>query len=170
MPLFKLAQVSFLSIAMLLVYSFASAAQVSQSDLGGGDAAPAMAERFGHFGDQGNETYVNPILPADFQNADVLQVGSHYYYISATKAMSPGMAVLTSDDLIDWKLIGHVIPDITQLNPRFNYDHMDGPQRGVWAGTLAYHAGVFYVYFTTPDEGIFVSTAANPAGPWSPLT
>jgi beta-xylosidase len=170
MPLFRPAQVSLLSIAMLLVNSFASAAQVSQFDLAGGDAAPAMAERFGHFGDQGNGTYLNPILPADFQNTDVLRVGSHYYYISATKAMSPGMAVLTSDDLIDWKLIGHVIPDITQLNPRFNYDHMDGAQRGVWAGTLAYHAGVFYVYFTTPDEGIFVSTAANPAGPWSPLT
>jgi beta-xylosidase len=129
-----------------------------------------MADRFGNFGDQGDGTYVNPILPGDFQNTDVLRVGKHYYYISATKAMSPGMAVLESDDLIDWKFVGHVIPDITQFSPRFNYDRMDGNQRGVWAGTLAHHAGLFYVYFTTPDEGIFVSTAKNPAGPWSPLT
>src|ERR1035437_1839635 len=100
---------------MLLTCSSASAAQMSQSNSGGGGAAPAMARRFGHFGDQGDGTYTNPILPADFQNTDVLRVGSHYYYISATKAMSPGMAVLISDDLIDWKIVGHVIPDITQF-------------------------------------------------------
>lgn len=156
MLIFRLALVSLLSVAIPLTGSPAGAAQISQSDSGDGDASPAMANRFGHFGDQGNGTHTNPILPADFQNTDVLRVGSHYYYISATKAMSPGMAVLTSDDLIDWEIVGHVIPEITQLSPRFNYDHMDGAQRGVWAGTLAYHAGLFYVYFTTPDEGIFV--------------
>jgi beta-xylosidase len=170
MPTFRIARVSLLSVAVLIAGFSACAAQTSEANAGDGEAAPTMAQRFGHFGDQGNGTYTNPILPADFQNTDVMRVGSHYYYISATKAMSPGMAVLTSDDLIDWKIVGHVIPDITQFSPRFKYDHMDGAQRGVWAGTLAYHAGLFYVYFTTPDEGIFVSTAANAAGPWSPLT
>jgi beta-xylosidase len=134
--------------------------------------APAtltMDQRAGKFGDQGDGTYINPILPGDFQNTDVLRVGNRYYYIAATKAMSPGMAVMTSDDLVNWKMIGHVIPDITVFGPRFNYDAMDGPERGVWAGTLAYHAGLFYVYFTTPDEGIFVSTAKDPAGAWSPV-
>ena len=91
MPIFRLAQVPLLSVAMLLTCSSASAAQTSQSNSGGEDATPAIAQRFGHFGDQGNGTYANPILPADFQNTDVLRVGSHYYYISATKAMSPGM-------------------------------------------------------------------------------
>jgi beta-xylosidase len=129
-----------------------------------------MDERLGRFGDQADGTYINPILPGDFQNTDVLRVGKHYYYIAATKAMSPGMAVMQSDDLVNWKIVGHVIPDITVFNPRFGPDTMDGAQRGVWAGTLAFHAGLFYVYFTTPDEGIFVSTAKNPAGPWSKLT
>jgi beta-xylosidase len=156
--------------AILLAYSSTRTLPKLQSKADDVVPAPTMAERFGHFGDQRNGTYLNPILPADFQNTDVLRVGSHYYYISATKAMSPGIAVLTSDDLIEWKIIGHVIPDITQFSPRFRYDHMDGAQRGVWAGTLAHHAGLFYVYFTTPDEGIFVSTAVNPVGPWSPLT
>jgi hypothetical protein len=94
-----------------------------------------MDERLGHFGAQSDGTYLNPILPADFQNTDVLRVGKHYYYISATKAMSPGMAVLMSDDMLDWKIIGHVIPDISQFSPRFLYDRMEGAQRGVWAGT-----------------------------------
>ncbi|MBB5066287.1 beta-xylosidase [Granulicella mallensis] len=170
MPNLSSPQLSALSFAILFACSSTAALPKLQSKAGDVEPASAMAGRLGHFGDQRNGTYLNPILPADFQNTDVLRVGSHYYYISATKAMSPGMAVLTSDDLMDWKIIGHVIPDITQFSPRFNYDHMDGAQRGVWAGTLAYHAGLFYVYFTTPDEGIFVSTAANPAGPWSPLT
>jgi beta-xylosidase len=136
------------------------------------DAEPAstMAQRAGRFGDQGHGRYVNPILPGDFQNTDVLRVDGRYYYISATKAMSPGMAVLVSNDLIRWKIIGHIIPDITRLSPRFSSDRMDGAQRGVWAGTLAYRAGLFYVYFTTPDEGVFVSTTKDPTGPWSPLT
>ena len=126
-----LARVFLLSIATLLTCSSARALQTSQSDLSGKGASRTMAQRFGHFGDQGNGTYTNPILPADFQNTDVLRVGSHYYYISATKAMSPGMAVLTSDNLITWKNLGHVIPDITQFSPLFNYDHMEGAQRGV---------------------------------------
>ena len=170
MPVFRRPEFHIIPIAILLFGSSMAATQTSQSGSGHAEAAPAMAQRFGHFGDQGNGTYINPILPADFQNTDVLRVGSHYYYISATKAMSPGMAVLQSDNLIDWTIIGHVIPDITQLSPRFSYDQMEGAQRGVWAGALAYHGGLFYVYFTTPDEGIFASTAVNPAGPWSPLT
>jgi beta-xylosidase len=133
-------------------------------------ASQPMSDRLGRFGDQGNSTYINPILPGDFQNTDVLRVGTQFYYISATKAMSPGMAVMESDDLINWKMIGHVVPDITVFNHRFAWDAMEGAQRGIWAGTLAFHAGLFYVYFTTPDEGIFVSTAKNPAGPWSSLT
>jgi beta-xylosidase len=85
-----------------------------------------MDERLGHFRAQSDGTYLNPILPADFQNTDVLRVGKHYYYISATKAMSPGMAVLMSDDMLDWKIIGHVIPDISQFSPRFLYPRIEG--------------------------------------------
>ncbi|MDP9002534.1 MAG: glycoside hydrolase 43 family protein, partial [Myxococcota bacterium] len=131
---------------------------------------PAMTCGVRELGDQGNGTYVNPILPGDFQNTDVVRVGDDYYYISATKALSPGMMVLHSKDLVNWTAIGHVIPDITQMGVRYNYDRMDGEQRGVWAGAIAYRNNLFYVYFTTPDEGIFVSTAADPAGPWAPLT
>jgi beta-xylosidase len=122
------------------------------------------------FGDQGDGTYVNEILPGDYQNTDVVRVGNDYYYITATKSLSPGMQVLHSKDLVNWEAIGHVVPDITVFNPGFNYDRMDGATRGVWAGSIGYKAGTFYVFFTTPDEGVYVSSAANPAGPWSPVT
>jgi beta-xylosidase len=167
MPIRKFQQACLHIVSILL--SCSCAAQTPRSIGSSGHAVPSMAQRFAHVGAKVHGIYINPILPADFQNTDVLRVGRHYYYLSATKAMSPGMAVMISEDLINWKIVGHVIPNITQFSQRFNYDHMDGAQRGVWAGTLAHHAGLFYVYFTTPDEGIFVSTATNPAGPWSPL-
>lgn len=133
-------------------------------------AAGAMNGDTGAFGDQGDGAYVNPVLPGDYQNTDVVRVGPDYYYISATKALSPGMLVLHSTDLVNWTPLGHVIPDITVLSPRYNFDRMDGAERGVWAGAIAFHDKRFYVYFTTPDEGVFMSMAANPAGPWAPLT
>jgi beta-xylosidase len=122
------------------------------------------------WGDQGNGTYRNPILPGDYQNTDVVRVNGDYYYISATKVLSPGMLVLHSKDLINWQPIGHVIPDITIFSPGLNYDHMDNPSGGIWAGAIVYHDNRFYVYFTTPNEGLYVTTASTPAGPWEPAT
>lgn len=115
------------------------------------------------------KTYKNPILPGDFQNTDVIRVGRNYYYISATKELSPGMMVMLSRNLVNWKIIGHAVSDITQLHPRYNYDRMEGQSRGIWAGAIRYHSKKFYVYFTDPDYGLFVTTATNPEGPWAPL-
>jgi beta-xylosidase len=152
--------------------SDASVAAADGSMAAGNDAGlpPAMTCSVSEFGDQGDGSYANPILPGDYQNTDVVRVGADYYYITATKALAPGMMVLHSNDLVNWTAIGHVVPDITQINARYNYDQMNGEEDGIWAGAIAYHDGLFYVYFTTPDEGIYVSTATNPAGPWAPLT
>ncbi|MCZ4222180.1 glycoside hydrolase family 43 protein [Pedobacter rhodius] len=116
-----------------------------------------------------SKRYSNPILPGDFQNTDVIRVGTKYYYISATKELSPGMMIMSSQNLVNWKIIGHAVADITQINPRYNYDIMEGQSRGIWAGAIRYYNKKFYVYFTDPDEGLFVTTAEHPAGPWAPL-
>src|SRR5476651_1772084 len=128
------------------------------------------AQQTGKWGDQHNGTYANPILPGDFQNTDVIRVGNVYYYISATKELSPGMMILKSTDLVNWQAIGHAVIDLTQIDKRYNYDRMEGNSRGIWAGAIAYHQGKFYVYFTDPDFGLFMTSATDPAGPWSPLT
>jgi len=128
------------------------------------------AQQTGKWGDQHNGTYANPILPGDFQNTDVIRVGKVYYYISATKELSPGMMILKSTDLVNWQAIGHAVIDLTQIDKRYNYDRMEGNSRGIWAGAIAYHQGKFYVYFTDPDFGLFMTSATDPAGPWSPLT
>ncbi|MBA3947661.1 MAG: glycosyl hydrolase 43 family protein [Herpetosiphonaceae bacterium] len=123
----------------------------------------------GSWGDQGNGTYHNPILPADYSDLDAIRVGNDYYAISSTFQFSPGIIVLHSQDLVNWSILGHVVTDLTQIGPELNWTSMDRYGRGIWAPAIRYHDGRYWVYFCTPDEGLFMSTAASPAGPWAPL-
>jgi len=134
-----------------------------------GQPTSEPAELAGVWGDQGDGTYVNPIIPADFSDLDAIRVGEDFYAISSTLHMSPGMVVLHPKDLVNWAIIGHVVADVSQISPEMNWDRMNRYGRGVWAGAIRYHDGMFWVYFATPDEGIFMATAADPAGPWEPL-
>jgi beta-xylosidase len=126
-------------------------------------------ELLGLWGDQANGTFVNPILPADFSDIDAIRVGGDFYAISSTFQYSPGVVILHSRDLVNWAIIGHAVSDITQIGPELNWDRMNRYGRGVWAGAIRYHDKKFWIYFGTPDEGFFMTTAADPAGPWSPL-
>jgi beta-xylosidase len=114
-------------------------------------------------------TYTNPILPGDYSDIDAIRVGKNYYAISSTFQFSPGMVVLHSRDLVNWQTIGHVVEDLTRITPELNWDRMNRPAAGIWAGSIRHHSGKFWVYFGTSDEGYFMSTATNPTGPWSPV-
>jgi len=109
-------------------------------------------------------------MPGDFSDPDVIRVGSDYYFITSTFQYSPGMAVLHSKDLVNWQYLSHCVADLTQLGPELNWDRMNRYNRGIYAGAIRFHAGKFWVYFTTMDEGVFLTTATNAAGPWSPVT
>ena len=116
------------------------------------------------WGDQGNGTYKNPVLNADYSDPDVIRVDDKYYMV-ASDFHYMGMQVLESDDMVNWHLIGQI------------YDHFDLPGwnttnlygGGSWAPSIRYHDGLFYVYFCTPNEGLFMSTAQKASGPWSKL-
>ena len=82
---------------------------------------------------------------------------------------SPGMVVLHSRNLIDWQIVGHVVSDLTALDPELGWDRMNRDGRGIWAGSIRYHAGRFWVYFGTPDGGIYMTSASRPEGSWSPV-
>ena len=127
----------------------------------------AVQSSTGKWGDQGNGTFLNPVLPADFSDLDAIRVGDDFYAISSTMQYSPGMAVLHSNDLVSWQILGHVVPDLTALDPELGAGRMNRDGRGIWAGSIRFHDGRFWVYFGTPDGGIYMATASHPEGPWS---
>ena len=116
------------------------------------------------------QTYTNPIIPADYSDIDCIRVGEDYYAISSTMQFSPGMTILHSRDLVNWEIAGNAVTDLTQISPALGWQEMNRYGRGIWAGTLRYHNGRFYLFFGTPDEGYFMTTAERSEGPWEPLT
>ncbi len=122
------------------------------------------------WGDQGNGLYLNPVIPSDYSDINCIRVGDDYYAISSTFQFSPGMTVLHSKDLVNWEICGNAVADLAQIGPELDWTRMNRYNRGVWAGSLRYHAGRFYIFFGTPDEGYFMTSASRPEGPWEPLT
>lgn len=122
------------------------------------------------WGAQPDGTFHNPVLPADYSDIDCIRLGDEYYAISSTFQYSPGMVLLRSSDMVNWRIVGHAINDITAIGPDLNWDQMNRYGRGVWAGSLRHHAGRFWIYFGTPDEGYFMTSAPRAEGPWEPLT
>ena len=135
----------------------------------GGAELPPKWGNWQTWGDQVDGIYRNPVLPADYSDLDCIRVGSDYYAISSTFQYSPGVVILQSRDLVNWRIADHAVPDVTQISPEMNWDRMNRSGTGIWAGAIRFHAGKFWVYFGTPDEGYFMTTATNAAGPWSLL-
>ena len=76
----------------------------------------------GKWGDQGDGTYRNPVIAADYSDPDPLRVGNDYYMVASTFEMSPGVSILHSIDMVNWESLGGAIPDVSQLGPNFNWD------------------------------------------------
>lgn len=116
------------------------------------------------WGDQHNGTYINPVINADFSDPDVIRVGDKYYMV-ASDFHYMGMQMLESEDMVNWRYVSQLYSRIDE--PGWNENkHYSG---GSWAPSLRHHNGLFYVYFCTPDEGLYMTTAEDPCGPWAPL-
>ena len=108
-------------------------------------------------------TFKNPILPGYHPDPSICRVGDDYYLVNSTFVWFPGLPIYHSKDLVNWKLIGHAIdrPDVVDF---------DGlPDKlGLFAPTIRYHEGTFYIINTCVGCKMnFYITATNPAGPWS---
>ena len=119
---------------------------------------------------ENGKRFRNPVIPADYSDLDCIRVGQDYYAISSTMQFSPGMTILHSRDLVNWEIAGHAVDDLTQISPALGWQQMDRYGRGIWAGSLRYHNNRFYLFFGTPDEGYFMTSAEHAEGPWEPLT
>lgn len=133
-------------------------------DLGGSSGWYLKEANDNRWGDLGDGTFANPILNADYSDPDVIRVEDKYYMV-ASDFHFIGMQVLESDDMVNWKIIGQIYNRLDF--PK--YDNMERYGGGSWAPSIRYHDGKFWVYFCSPDEGLFMSNATNPAGPWTPL-
>jgi beta-xylosidase len=127
-------------------------------------ARPAYSEAYHPWvADLGNAKYQNPIIFADYSDPDVVRVGDDFYMTASSFHVTPGLPILHSKDLVNWRLINHAL---TQLVPE---KHFSTPQHGngVWAPNIRYHDGKFWIFYPDPDFGIYLVTADDPAGQWS---
>jgi len=122
--------------------------------------------KFGNsWGDQGNGTYINPILNADYSDPDAIRVGEDYYMV-CSEFHFMGMPILHTKDLVNWTIIGRIYSEFKFSK---KYDTNERYAGGSWAPAIRYHDNKYWVYFCTPDEGLFMTTAEKPEGPWKPL-
>lgn len=113
--------------------------------------------------DLGNGQYQNPILHADYSDPDAIRVGDDFYMTASSFNHAPGLPVLHSKDLVNWKIVSHAVPRQIPEDVFNTVQHGNG----VWAPSIRYHEGEFYIYWGDPDFGIYMIKTKDPAGDWS---
>jgi beta-xylosidase len=112
--------------------------------------------------DNGDGTFKNPIIYSDYSDPDVVRVGDDYFMTASSFNCVPGLPVLHSKDMVNWKLINYALQELIPLET-FNV-----PQHGngVWAPSIRYHNNELYIYWGDPDFGIYMVKTRDPYGKW----
>jgi alpha-N-arabinofuranosidase len=109
------------------------------------------------------ETFENPIISGSYPDPSICRVGNDYYLVNSSFEYFPGVPIFNSRDLVHWQQIGYCLTRKSQLN----LDKMRS-SGGIYAPTIRYDKGTFYMVTTCVDcGGNFYVTAKDPAGPWS---
>ena len=112
----------------------------------------------------GDSTFTNPPLYADYPDPDIIRVGNDFYFATTTFVNSPGLTILHSQDLVNWEIVSHVIP---RLDGREQYDLKDGTayRSGIFVPSLWFCNGTFYVVTTSVKQNacIYYSKDSRPA-------
>lgn len=111
---------------------------------------------------QGDGTYTNPIIHADYSDPDIVRVENDFFMTASSFNAIPGLPILHSKDLVNWKIVNHAIK-------RFPDPYFDKVQHGngVWAPSIRHHQGWYYIYWGDPDRGIYMVRTQDPYGDWS---
>lgn len=114
--------------------------------------------------DNGNGTYTNPVINADYSDPDVCvgASGEDYYLTASSFQCTPGLPILHSKDLVNWSIINYALQE---LSPKEVFDK-PAHGMGVWAPSIRYHKGEYYIYWGDPDYGVFMVKTKDPAGRW----
>lgn len=115
--------------------------------------------------DQGDGSFRNPVLYADYPDPDMIRVGTDYYLATTTFVNVPGITILRSKDLVNWALYAHVA-DRLDGDPRYDLVGGDGYRHGLYANSLRYHRGTFYIVVTPVGLNTRIYYAPDARGPW----
>ena len=121
--------------------------------------------------DNGDGTYTNPVINADYSDPDVCvgPSGEDYYMTASSFQCVPGLPILHSRDLVNWEIVGHALQNLYTGDEAL-LRHFSQPQHGagVWAPSIRYHQGQYYIYWGDPDFGVYMVKTRNgdPAGEW----
>ena len=126
---------------------------------------PSIAAAQGWTSDNGNGTYSNPLFYEEFEDPDVIRVGDDYYLAGTTMHMNPGVQIMHSKDLVNWKLASYCIERL-DLGPAFRLEGGNIYGRGIWAPCIRYHDGMFYVFSNVNGVGLQVFRSKSACGPW----
>lgn len=125
---------------------------------------PAMAQYRSEVwvSDEGNGMYRNPVLHADYSDPDVCTVGEDYFLTASSFNCTPGLPILHSKDLVNWKIVNYALKKVEPVE----YYNEPRHGKGVWAPSIRFHEGVYYIYWGDPDFGIFMVKTRDPYGEW----
>ncbi len=114
--------------------------------------------------DNGDGTYTNPVINADYSDPDICvgASGEDYYLTASSFQCIPGLPILHSKDLVNWEIINYAL---NELEPK---EVFDAPAHGmgVWAPSIRYHEGEYYIFWGDPDYGVMMTKTKDPVGMW----
>lgn len=108
------------------------------------------------------KNYKNPIIFADYSDPDVIRVGNDYYMTASSFNEAPGLPILHSKDMVNWKLVNYAVEDVLPA------EYFSVPRRGdgIWAPSMRFHKGEFFIYWGDPDFGIYMVKTKDPLKKW----
>lgn len=117
--------------------------------------------------DNGDGTFTNPVLWADFPDPDIIRVDDTYYFVSTSMPLVPGATIMRSYDMVNWEFAANALPFIENDDKHSLLNGENRYARGQWASALQYHDGIFYLLMNTLEDGAYILTASDVEGPWT---
>ncbi len=110
----------------------------------------------------------NPIIYADVPDISIVRVGNSYYMSSTTMHMSPGVPIMKSNDLVNWKLVNYAYDTLANVDALNLTNGKNAYGAGSWASSIRFHNGIYYVttFANTTGKTYIYSTRDIEKGPW----